>query len=497
MKMLNLFIVLAIANAVGAQCPSGYIQLDTSDTLSTKVNSSRSPSKFCFTGGVYRNQSITPRGGDVYVVAAGATADMNGSVVIPSSQFAQTGRLWIAPTTAELQTSATRGTCATSSPKCNQPNDLFLDNVALIPQSSKANVTAHGQWFFDSTNGEIVLFDDPTGHTVELSTTAHAFVGSTDNVTINGASSASGYGLIVEKYAAPTSTGAIEECPGPCSNNWTVENTEIRLNHAYGLSVGKASTTLKSNIHHNGQSGVGANGGPNILVQNTEIAFNNTLGYDYNWEAGGSKFHNTSNLVLKGNYVHDNKGPGLWSDGDNIYVTYDSNTLANNVAAGILHEISFDAVIKNNTSKGDGYGTPGTSCYWGSAIAVNDSPNVEIYGNTIVNGQNGICAEQSDRGSSRTHNQPYRIENLNVHNNTIIQNSSTATATAIVQIGTGNAVYAQWNNRCNSNTYIVANPSTSSLFRWMDKAVSFAQWQSYGNDIRGSIAICSSENSCQ
>jgi len=89
------------------------------------------------------------------------------------------------------------------------------------------------------------------------------------------------------------------------------------------------------------------------------------------------------------------------------------------------------------------------------------------------------------------------MENLNVHNNKIIQNSGTATATGIVQIGTGNAVYTQWNNRWNSNTYIVANPSASSLFKWMDKSASFAQWQSYGNDNQASITACSSQNSCQ
>jgi len=43
--------------------------------------------------------------------------------------------------------------------------------------------------------------------------------------------------------------------------------------------------------------------GTNMIAANNEIAWNNYAGYDYQWEAGGSKFLFTSGLIVEGNYV--------------------------------------------------------------------------------------------------------------------------------------------------------------------------------------------------
>ena len=49
-----------------------------------------------------------------------------------------------------------------------------------------------------------------------------------------------------------------------------------------------------------------------------EIAFNNYAGYDAFWEGGGTKFWRNKRLIVRDSCVHDNNGPGLWSDIDNI-----------------------------------------------------------------------------------------------------------------------------------------------------------------------------------
>ena len=54
------------------------------------------------------------------------------------------------------------------------------------------------------------------------------------------------------------------------------------------------------------------------------------------------------NLTFKSNYVHDNGGPGLWADNNNIY-TISTATRSNNWGPGIYDEISYDATIINNT----------------------------------------------------------------------------------------------------------------------------------------------------
>jgi hypothetical protein len=43
-----------------------------------------------------------------------------------------------------------------------------------------------------------------------------------------------------------------------------------------------------------------------VLVDQNEIAYNNTAGFNSGWEAGGTKFVMTHNLVVRGNWSHHN-----------------------------------------------------------------------------------------------------------------------------------------------------------------------------------------------
>ncbi len=162
----------------------------------------------------------------------------------------------------------------------------------------------------------------------------YAFSGmGADNVRIQG--------LVVEGYASPLQTGAIRYVTGQGSQGWVVEGNEVRSNKGIGIQAGPLWRVLGNYVHHNGQMGLSGSGGE-ILVQGNEIAFNNTDGNNPYWEAGGTKFVFTSQLVLRDNYVHDNKGPGLWCDINNIDVLYENNRVVNNDGPGIFHEVSYD-----------------------------------------------------------------------------------------------------------------------------------------------------------
>ncbi|MDP1465830.1 right-handed parallel beta-helix repeat-containing protein, partial [Klebsiella pneumoniae] len=83
-----------------------------------------------------------------------------------------------------------------------------------------------------------------------------------------------------------------------------------------------------------GQIGI-AGIGDDVLIENNEIAFNNYAGYGASWEAGGTKFVRTNNLIVRGNRVHHNNGPGLWTDIDNMNSTISDNDVFYNTGAGI------------------------------------------------------------------------------------------------------------------------------------------------------------------
>ena len=212
--------------------------------------------------------------------------------------------------------------------------------------------------------------------------------------------------LIVEKYASPTASAAVNLGDSPYgAENWIVTGSEVRWNH--GAGIGQDSNTIARNnyVHHNcGFGFVGA--GTGVVVEGNEIAYNNimagstkTCGYESFWGAGGSKWVWTTNLIVRGNFSHHNDGPGLWTDINNIYTLYENNIIEDNVRGGIFHEISYDATIRNNTIRRNGTGKDYPWWTTGAGIEIVSSRNVEVYGNTLVDNWQGITGLNDHRGT--------------------------------------------------------------------------------------------------
>ena len=201
--------------------------------------------------------------------------------------------------------------------------------------------------------------------------------------------------------------------------SWTIQNNEVRLNYAVGITAHDGSQIIGNYVHDNGQMGLGGYGN-NILVQGNEIATNGFWsGIDPFWEAGGFKFADTDNLVVRGNYSHDNNGSGMWTDINNIHTLYEDNVVVHNTINGISHEISYDAIIRNNTLIGNGYGdTRGWG--WGAEINIQNSQNVQVYGNRVdmTGGGNGIVLIQQNRGSGTYGT--YTTTGNQIHDNIIV-----------------------------------------------------------------------------
>ncbi|MDQ3809908.1 MAG: right-handed parallel beta-helix repeat-containing protein, partial [Chloroflexota bacterium] len=259
------------------------------------------------------------------------------------------------------------------------------------------------------------------------------------------------------------------------TTGWIVEGCEIRYNAAAGVGLGHKMKVLRNNIHHNGQIGI-AGTGDSILIEGNEIAYNNYQHtYSYGFEAGGTKFTRTRWLVVRGNYSHHNWGSGLWTDIDNIHTLYESNRVSDNAAQGIFHEISYDAVIRNNIIERNGFEK---TWYYGAGIQINHSPNVEVYGNTVTGNQNGIIGLQQDRGSGAYG--PHLLSNLHVHDNTITVGSGRS---GVAQDVGDNTIFTDRNNRFAQNIYYVGTNSTP--FAWLNGNRTISQWQSYGQDQSG------------
>jgi hypothetical protein len=430
---------------------------------------------FVLQAGVFRMQSVVPKPGDTFEGKAGTV--LNGSRQLTS--FSRSGTYWIAG--GQTQHGTANGRCLPAHGGCQYPEDLFFDNVPLRRVESLAQIAA-GKWYFDYPTGGVYFVDDPTDKTVEISTTTHAFSGRAANVTIQG--------LTIEKYAAPAQDGAIScyDVTNVClGKGWTIESNEIRLNHGAAIRLADNLVIRSNYIHHNGQEGL-TGSGSHILVQDNEIAYNNTLGFDFGWEAGGTKFSNTDNLIVQGNYVHDNKGPGLSLDYQTFNWLVEGNRTSGNYAAGILDEIGYDGTARYNIVVEDGFypDKANASMWYGCGIQIAASRNAMVYGNTLINNSNGICAISNSRGSGNRG--PFLVQNLSVHDNVIVQSVGGATG-AVADGGSFLDVYSSsWNNRWTSNTYKLSN-STGNFHVWKGGAsyvsMDASRWQSFGHDTAG------------
>jgi hypothetical protein len=333
------------------------VRLKPGDNVFSIVRSESPNTKFIFSPGVYRMQSIVPKDHDVFV--GEGPAILNGSKLLYMQPDAG---LWSA---TETRAKYGPGHCSPDHPRCWILNDLFIDDHIQLPVEKPSDL-GPGKWFYDEASEKVYIDTNPSGHTVELGSLAAAFYGEATGIEITH--------LIVEKYASPPQHGAIGGYPrvgqGRGVQGWSVVSTEVRWNHGTGIALGSGAHVDSCNIHHNGQKGIGAVGDGDVITNN-EISYNNYAGYNPGWEAGGSKFSKTDHLILRSNYVHDNVGGGLWTDIDNIHALFEKNRIEN-TGEGIRHEISYDAIIRNNLLKGNDGG-----------IVIVCSPNVEVYGNVI------------------------------------------------------------------------------------------------------------------
>jgi hypothetical protein len=392
---------MATYGPVPTSAPVGAIILRPGDNVAAIVSAASAGATFYFEAGVYRGVSLAPKDGQTFIGAQGAI--LNGAAVL--TDWTQSGNLWVVGGQTQQGTVNQSAEFLSSTQRPGRPETVFVDNVPLKAVDALSKVVA-GTFYFDYAADRIYIADNPTGHTVEAGKLADAFHGNATNVTVRN--------LVIEKYDPPIQHGAIYG-----GRNWTIQNNEARLNYAVGIMATDGSKLIGNYSHDNGEMGLGGNGN-GILIQGNELARNGFWsGIDPLWEAGGFKFADTDNLVVRGNYSHDNNGSGMWTDINNIHTLYEDNIVVHNTINGISHEISYDAIIRNNTLIGNGYGdTRGWG--WGSEINIQNSQNVEVYGNRVdmTGGGNGIVLIQQNRGSG-TYG-PYLTTGNHIHDNIIV-----------------------------------------------------------------------------
>jgi len=189
----------------------------------------------------------------------------------------------------------------------------------------------------------------------------YAFVGNyqdlaDENVTIEY--------LTIEHFHPDQAAGAVN---GNGNNGWT-EKYDLMKDNSPGaaMMLGGDNVVSGNCLTQNGEYGFNGysyvdetlgstftGGATNITFTNNDVSGNNTQKTHSGIEGGG-KFWQDGDVVVTGNYVHDNiDSPGLWMDTDNAGFLVQGNYISGNDGEGLMYEVSYNADIVGNTFVGN------------------------------------------------------------------------------------------------------------------------------------------------
>ncbi|MFJ2742912.1 right-handed parallel beta-helix repeat-containing protein [Streptomyces sp. NPDC087440] len=238
----------------------------------------------------------------------------------------------------------------------------------------------------------------------------YAFGGPAPDVTIRN--------LTVQGFIPPQDEGVVNNSS---ADGWVIEHNTIQKNAGGGMMVGARQQIRANCLRDNGQYGVNSyKDGDSIrglVVEGNEVTGNNTD----DWErkrpgcgcTAGIKFWAVNGADVRGNWVHDNRGAGLWADNNNNDFLFENNVIEANDGAGLMYETSYNTIIRNNTfrrnnvvegrrlaDRGDTfpYATIYVSEAGGEPRIKARTSRIEIYRNLLENNWNGITLwENSNR----------------------------------------------------------------------------------------------------
>lgn len=456
-------LVAAPTHAAPASDAAGCtVRLHPGDAVNRAVTRAGERATVCFAPGTYRLRTpLRPRAGQTLV---GDDATLSGARVLRG--FRRTGDAWVVG--GQTQQGERTGTCARGT-ACTYPDGVLRDGRPLRRVLRAADLD-NGTFFLDYRHDRVLVVDDPRGHVLEAMVAPAAIQSRPGaagaDVTVRG--------LTVEHVASRAQHGAIEtSAPG-----WTIEGTTVRVNHGAGITSQGHVRILHNRVLRNGQLGIGGTG-TDTLVRGNRIVGNNTGGFDPGWEAGGGKWAVTTHLVVSHNVVLDNHGPGLWTDIDALDTTYAANVVRRNDRAGIFHEISGSATIRDNVVTGNGHGYD--TWLWGAGILLAGSHDVTVTGNRLAGNAAGIGLIQQDRDVSDRDGAPRTLHDLAFTDNETTMAGGDSGAV------TDNGFDSMFDDPTITWTDNTWHGTATGAFAWADDYLDAAGWQALGHDVDGTF----------
>jgi parallel beta-helix repeat protein len=440
----------------GTPCPPDAIRLRPRSRLQAAIDARPEGTTFCLEKGTYRlRRPLLPKSGNVFVGRFGTV--LTGSKVV--THWRRRSGYWVANQQTQ-QGAIVAGVGCTVGDVCNRPESVFIDGKQLT-QVARLSAVRPGRFYFDYASDRIYVRGDPRGRQVEASVASAAF-----RATDHYARDVVIENLRLRRFANPSRTGVIYNSNSP---GWVVAYTEISANHGVGIILADGARIHHNEIHHNGQLALGGYRSEDVVVEANEMFANGRGGFT-GWEAGAVKYVSTSDVLLRGNYVHHNRYHGLWMDTDTVRTRYIANTVVANKGSGIFHEVSFGAIIRGNyvaRNRSDG-------------IFISSSSGADIFENRVVGNVPWGIHLFIDGASG------YDLANNDIHDNVVRLRSATYVGLSTMNVSHASPYSTSKGNRFGNNSYHVPL-LREPYWIWDGGNISWREWRAAGQDVAGTI----------
>ncbi len=266
-----------------------------------------------------------------------------------------------------------------------------------------------------------------------------------------------------------------------------VERVTVEWTNGAGID-GSGRDHVFRNVaaNYNGQIGFVASC-EGCLFEDSETIGNNWKGYDPFWEAGGGKWSDTRQSIIRRHFAADNGGPGIWLDGSNVSNTIESSVAVRNEVAGIMLELeTTQTLVQHNyvaETRWRGYSGSGV-------LSQAASRNAFSHNTVIRNEGNGIWLRlDPDRRAEDGFNL--------LHNNVVVANAWTTSEEAREITVEGTTLEHSRTNRFDGNVYgrHAINDLRTSTFFFMPDPASDADFRS--GDLAGWQRLTGSDDSAR
>jgi parallel beta-helix repeat protein len=343
-------------------------------------------------GGTYREPTLSVNRPVTIQPYPHEIAWLKGSIVMTGFTPGAIGT-WVHPWQSPLC-----GTCTPTSaldpayPAAGLPDEVFVDGAPL-QQVTTASAVTHGTFFVDRLHRQLVLGNDPTGHTIEVTAQAEAM-----QITPSGAGTVV-RGVGIEHYG-PTYGYAVPAMVVVTASNVTFDHDALAWSATRGISVlySHNDVITDSVLLHNGLNGIHAHHADGLQVIRTRIADSNHEHFSTAPTAYAAiaaiKVTSTFDAVVRDSLIDDNDCNGIWFDLSAFNTTISGNDVLRNSGQGIFYEVSGNGTIAGNVVAYNGH----------DGVRLSGSTNVNVWHNTLVDNSGAQLGVYED---ARTQPNPY------------------------------------------------------------------------------------------